>query len=204
MKQKAVKSVLHKRVHPPIAALFIALALVIVALSAIAFYGNSQKDNQVPLSNPTPTLTPIPTPDLHPWHINNTQQWVTYVNPNAPVTLQYPPQWAYKEILINNITGKTVVAGSLLLSQTPVQNHRYDGMYISWGGSFGGSPGCIAHPLIQLRNETLSACEYRDDKGNDRIEIDKFNLSLFIRTSASNAAAKAQILSILATLSFTK
>lgn len=169
---------------------------------------------QVEQAQPSITATPSQTsisqipPILNPsnWIINTNQGPQNYSNSDAPFTLQYPIQWGYFEQVQGNVAGteQNVPLYGVLFKQTPITDSSYN-IYFVWGGGFGDPPHCDTNPMIQLKNEKLTACEYSLDTG-EAMQIDKISpsLNLVIRTRTSKSVTQNQILNILSTVSFTK
>jgi hypothetical protein len=200
MKNQPLAKKLSKPAHP-MAGKAVLGAAILLAAGALIFVFQQQimTTQSTPPLNMTPSTMPTTAPTNSPsqivWQINTTNGVATYANSDAPIVLQYPSQWGYRDLKGDGVTFK----------QNPTQGDSTYNIYISWVGSF-GDPQCTTRPEIQLKNEKLPACEYADSVGNDRMQIDKItpSLNLFIRTTTSKTVSREEILQILSTLSFTK
>src|SRR5438034_3087553 len=86
----------------PLIILVVIVAALVIGVSTIL---NTQKQTPTPQPVVNTSPSPVPSSNLDGWHINNSQHWATYSNPDAPIIMQYPPQWGYKEVTHTNVGG---------------------------------------------------------------------------------------------------
>ena len=192
--------------------LLLALAgSILVTFIALAFYAKELTSQIQIVAEVTPTSYTTSTPTLMPeaWHINNTQEWATYSNPEAPFTIQYPPQWGYFEQTGGNIAGveKTIPLYAVSFHNVPIKNEPpYSNIYFIWAEGVDKAFGCDAHLTIQLKDEVITACGHKTNDEYTGWQADNIGprQNIILRASTSKTVSKEQILNMLSTLSFTK